>query len=124
MHLLADRLQPETNGHSPSSSALSEPDEEEPPSSSTIDHKLSLKSDDNDGEFEPPSDDLTPPPDALITSVEVKADAKAEVKEDEEAEEGEDDGAEAEDEVKLAVKEAASLPEDFIEWEAVSLKSP
>lgn len=56
-----------------------------------------------------------------MPSDEIEEEAKVEAEDDEEdAEEGEDDGAEAEDEIRLAVKEAASLPEDFIEWEAVS----
>lgn len=113
-------MQPQTNGHSPASSALSEPDEEEHPSTSTIDHKTSLKSDEADADFKPPSDELTPPPDSSIPSDVIEAEAKAEDEDNEQdAEEGEDDGAEAEDEIRLAVKEAASLPEDFIEWEAV-----
>lgn len=82
---------------------------------------MSLKSDETDADFKPPSDKLTPPPDSSTPSDEIESEAKAEDEDNEEdAEEGEDDGAEAEDEIKLAVKEAASLPEDFIEWEAVS----
>lgn len=94
--------QPQTNGHSPASSALSELDAEvnEPVTADAAE----------DDDFKPESVDLTPELDTAKSSDDV--DEEIEVDEDE-AEEDE------EDEVKMAVKEANTLPEGFVEWEAV-----
>lgn len=61
-------------------------------------------------DFDPASGNATP----------IFDDLDGEDEADEKEEEAADDEAEAEDEIKMAVREAANLPEGFVEWEAVS----
>lgn len=76
--------------------------------------------DDKDIDFKPDSAGLTPEPDPAEPAGDVEEDVQEQGVQGDAKEEAEDDEAEEEDEVKLAVKESNSLPEGFIEWEAVS----
>lgn len=91
----------------------------DPPAASD-EKKTSQTLDDQDADFKPDSAELTPPPESAMTPDQVEEDLRLEsdhtVEDDDEPE---DQGAEANDEFTSAIKEAASLPADFVEWEAV-----